>query len=507
MEPSGTGPAQAVISAWVHVVRGHVGLGCGNGGDIDVSTISTTLGRWERLSTPNGRSPANEVILYATDPEGAEFLVDEVTVSPVGQVRDYPVPEDYDGNGRGDAAIWRPAEGTWYVQPASGGPTRRYYTRQVPQAPDPAERRVLRRSRGASNLALEPVAQSRLAKPSPRCGSGSPSSTGSRSSTRPSSDRTGLALVDACGFGSRRDRPAGAFLEGRRAVQIFESLAGIPTTTTWRRTTPTSPGTSSPGRLNSSRGPSGSQPAAATWTTMRHRVALYERRAVVDPVRYQPRLAQALVDLSGFRARTRPVPSSRHPGRADPQTLTGITDYTALAGLTPDANWGTLSGALYFLAFAQRKTGDWVGALTSIHHRVALHEQLAATGAPTDRTALAGAHGPVSGVRRGRPTTLQRAVELHEQVLGVDANYDNLDTLTPDTRWEDLAGALGVLARAQWAATPPTPWRPTPPHRALERLAETNPTAYRARLATCCSSWGTSRTRIRPAHWPRREAA
>ena len=49
----------------------------------------------------------------------------------------------------------------------------------------------------------------------------------------------------------------------------------------------------------------------------------------------------------------------------------------------------------------------------------------------------------------------------------MDANYDNLDTLTPDIRWEDLAGALGVLARAVGNHSRRRRGVPAPPHRAL----------------------------------------
>jgi hypothetical protein len=78
--PTDTGPAEAIASAWVFVIRGSVILGSGNGGDTGADTASTTQGRWELLEAASGRSPVNELIVYAADAGGAEYLVDEVSV-------------------------------------------------------------------------------------------------------------------------------------------------------------------------------------------------------------------------------------------------------------------------------------------------------------------------------------------------------------------------------------------------------------------------------------------
>jgi hypothetical protein len=82
--PQGTGPTKVKSSALVYVLRGQVGMGTGNGGDTsDRDALSTTVDQWELLQAANGISPANEFIVYATDPAGACFYVDGASVTAV----------------------------------------------------------------------------------------------------------------------------------------------------------------------------------------------------------------------------------------------------------------------------------------------------------------------------------------------------------------------------------------------------------------------------------------
>lgn len=79
---TGTGPHAALAEAWVHVLRGSVALACGNGADTGKGVATTAVGEWVRLTAPSRRSPVNQVTLYAASPDGAEFLVDSVSVRP-----------------------------------------------------------------------------------------------------------------------------------------------------------------------------------------------------------------------------------------------------------------------------------------------------------------------------------------------------------------------------------------------------------------------------------------
>lgn len=81
--PRDTGPSRVLASVWVYVVRGQAGMGVGNGGDTDPhSVLSSKVGEWEQLVTLNTVAPANEFVLYSTDPNGGEFYSDNAIVCP-----------------------------------------------------------------------------------------------------------------------------------------------------------------------------------------------------------------------------------------------------------------------------------------------------------------------------------------------------------------------------------------------------------------------------------------
>jgi hypothetical protein len=82
--PQDTGPDRVESAAWVYVLRGEVAIGTGNGGNTGYDARTAEQRRWIRLSAPNGVSPANEFIIYAASPGGAEFFVAAASVREPG---------------------------------------------------------------------------------------------------------------------------------------------------------------------------------------------------------------------------------------------------------------------------------------------------------------------------------------------------------------------------------------------------------------------------------------
>lgn len=76
-----SGPTKIIAKAMVYVVSGKVGIGTGNGGNTGLDAVSQTTGQWELIQADNGVIPANEFIIYAANPGGAEFYVDYATVT------------------------------------------------------------------------------------------------------------------------------------------------------------------------------------------------------------------------------------------------------------------------------------------------------------------------------------------------------------------------------------------------------------------------------------------
>lgn len=131
--PEHTGPATAEAAAWVYLLRGEVAIGTGNGGSTGYDARTSARGRWVRLAAPNGTSPANEFIVYASSKGGAEFLVAgasvrETDAEPVAGAWSLA----YGGaDGRLHQLTFAATAGTWQavdVTAASGAPAWRVDT-------------------------------------------------------------------------------------------------------------------------------------------------------------------------------------------------------------------------------------------------------------------------------------------------------------------------------------------------------------------------------------------
>jgi subtilisin-like proprotein convertase family protein len=96
----------------------YCGTSSGHYGDpIDVGKVTTYV------LTGLTRGETYYVAVTAYDRSKNESATsDELIGTPLAR-SDVPVPGDYDGDGRGDFAVWRPVDGGWYIAYASGGAT------------------------------------------------------------------------------------------------------------------------------------------------------------------------------------------------------------------------------------------------------------------------------------------------------------------------------------------------------------------------------------------------
>jgi hypothetical protein len=116
--PQDTGPDRVESAAWVYVLRGEVAIGTGNGGSTGYDARTSERGRWIRLTAPNGVSPANEFIVYASSPGGAEFYVAAASVREPGQdTVAFTTSLVYTGaDGHVHRASRAPSASTWQVE-------------------------------------------------------------------------------------------------------------------------------------------------------------------------------------------------------------------------------------------------------------------------------------------------------------------------------------------------------------------------------------------------------
>jgi hypothetical protein len=70
---------RTVVTAWVLARRGTVCLGAGEGRSLRTSVCTARTGAWEKLVAVNESCPAREIVIISASPNGADFIVDQVS--------------------------------------------------------------------------------------------------------------------------------------------------------------------------------------------------------------------------------------------------------------------------------------------------------------------------------------------------------------------------------------------------------------------------------------------
>jgi hypothetical protein len=80
--PAGSGPAAAVTSAWVYIVKGRASIGSGSLGYVSPDAISTSTGRWEKIEAKTQSCPVNQTDILSYG-DGADFYVKDIAVTAI----------------------------------------------------------------------------------------------------------------------------------------------------------------------------------------------------------------------------------------------------------------------------------------------------------------------------------------------------------------------------------------------------------------------------------------
>lgn len=82
---SGAGLSNVTVSAWVYVLSGQVTVYSGRAGGVSGGHVATTTtGQWQHLQFNTGANFITGIFVYSTSPSGAEYYVDNVSVTPDG---------------------------------------------------------------------------------------------------------------------------------------------------------------------------------------------------------------------------------------------------------------------------------------------------------------------------------------------------------------------------------------------------------------------------------------
>ncbi|MGN9908829.1 type II secretion system protein GspG [Phytohabitans sp. LJ34] len=135
--------------------------------------------------------------------------------------------------------------------------------------------------------------------------------------------------------------------------------------------------------------------------------------------------------------------------------LAGVSDLADVSTAVPNDHWHPgLTNSLKALADAQWADGQHAAAVRTLQDRVRVFERLEKVDAASHSAHLAAALVDLCAYRRVEDIPLperagERAVSIFQRLAGI-SDYDALGRQPPNEMWAKLAGALLMLAHAQW---------------------------------------------------------